>query len=139
MRPMADECVLCGIAAGTEPSRLVMQSSLAMAVLDINPAGEGHTLVIPKSHAADIWELSGEDADEIWRLTVRVAHRLKEVLEPEGLTLFQANGRAGWQDVFHFHVHLVPRWAGDGLVKPWHSTPGDPARLDQVSARLRQP
>jgi histidine triad (HIT) family protein len=80
-----------------------------MAVLDINPASDGHTLVIPRNHAADIWELSGEDADEVWRLAGQVAHRLKEVLKPEGLTLFQANGSAGWQDAFHFHVHLVPR------------------------------
>lgn len=109
-----------------------------MAFLDLNPAGEGHTLVIPRNHATDIWELSGEDAAEVWLLTSRVAHRLNDVLRPEGLTLFQANREAGWQDLFHFHVHLVPRWAGDGLTKPWHSVLGDPARLDQVFARLRQ-
>lgn len=114
-----------------------MESVRAFAFLDINPAGEGHTLVIPKSHAADIWELTGEDAREVWELTGLVATRLRDVLQPEGLTLFQANGRAGWQDVFHFHVHLIPRWTGDALIKPWVVAPGDPAELDAIAARLR--
>jgi histidine triad (HIT) family protein len=133
---MAHDCVLCAIAAGAEEARLVMESNRATAFLDINPAGQGHTLVIPRSHATDIWELTDEDADEVWRLTRRVAHRLKEVLEPAGLTLFQANGSAGWQDVFHFHIHLVPRWMDDGLIKPWEVTPGDASRLDEMAARL---
>lgn len=107
-----------------------------MAILDINPAGEGHTLVIPKSHAIDIWALRDEDADDVWHLTRRAAHRLKEVLEPEGLTLFQANRHAGWQDVFHFHIHLVPRWEGDGLTRPWEVTPGDASHLDEIAVRL---
>jgi histidine triad (HIT) family protein len=135
---MADGCVFCAIAAGTEPARLVMESNRATAFLDINPAGQGHTLVIPRSHATDIWGLTEEDADEVWRLTRRVAHRLREVLEPEGLTLFQANGSAGWQDVFHVHIHLVPRWAGDSLIKPWEGALGDPSRLDQLATRLVQ-
>src|SRR5256885_809258 len=134
---MSDECVLCAIAAGAEPSRLVMESNRATAFLDINPAGLGHTLVIPRSHAADIWELTDEVAEEVWRLTRRVAHRIRQVLEPGGLTLaLQANGKAGWQDLFHFHIHLVPRWVGDGLIKPWNVTPGDPSRLDELAARL---
>jgi histidine triad (HIT) family protein len=115
-----------------------MESNRATAFLDINPASRGHTLVIPRSHASDIWALTDEDADEVWRLTRRVANRLREVLEPEGLTLFQANGRAGWQDVFHVHIHLVPRWTGDGLIKPWEGTPGDPSALDRLAARLNQ-
>ena len=68
----------------------------------------------------------------------RRSHRLKEVLEPGGLTLFQANGQAGWQDVFHFHIHLVPRWVGDRLIKPWVVRPGDPTRLDEIASRLAQ-
>jgi histidine triad (HIT) family protein len=129
--------VFCGIAAGTEPAYHVMQSDLAIAFLDINPAADGHTLVIPRRHAADIWELEGEDADEVWRLTIRVAHRLHEVLEPDGLTLFQANGGAGWQHVFHFHTHLVPRWRGDRLTRPWSTVPGDQRHLEDLGARLR--
>jgi histidine triad (HIT) family protein len=136
IRSMAADCVFCAIVAGDAPSRLVMESSRAMALLDINPASDGHTLVIPRTHATDIWKLAGEDADEVWRLTLRVAHRLDEVLKPEGLTLFQANRRAGWQDVFHFHIHVVPRWRDDGLIKPWEMAQGDPSRLDKIAAQL---
>jgi len=135
--PTSAACVFCAIAAGTEPAQVVMQSDRAIAFLDVNPAGEGHTLVIPRRHAADIWELEGEDADEVWRLTIRVAHRLRDVLRPDGLTLFQANGAAGWQHIFHFHLHLVPRWREDKLTPPWLRVPADADHLREVGARLR--
>jgi histidine triad (HIT) family protein len=134
---MTQPCLFCRIAAGDEAAHVVMERDHALAFLDVNPAGDGHTLVIPRRHPTDIWELDGEDADEVWRLTIAVAHRLREVLAPDGLTLFQANGAAGWQHVFHLHTHLVPRWTGDGLTRPWTSRPGDPARLSDLGARLR--
>jgi len=133
---MRNGCVFCAIASGEAPARLVAASDGAIAFLDIAPAGDGHTLVIPRAHAADIWSLSPIDADEVWRLTVRVADRLRDVLRPHGLTLFQANGGAGWQDVFHFHMHLVPRWEGDALTKPWQGVPGNATRLDEMAVRL---
>lgn len=133
---MSSTCVFCAIAAGDAPARVVAESDGAIAFLDIAPAGEGHTLVIPRSHADDIWSLSAADADDVWRLTVRAAERLRDVLRPDGLTLFQANGEAGWQEVFHFHMHLVPRWRGDSLIRPWKSVPGDATRLDETSALL---
>jgi histidine triad (HIT) family protein len=133
---MADGCVFCGIVSGDLPSRTVMESDRAVAFLDINPATEGHTLVVPRAHAEDIWDLRDEDGDAVWALARSVARRLRDALEPEGMTLFQANRAAGWQDVFHFHVHLVPRWEGDGLTKPWRVTPADEATLDAVLARL---
>jgi histidine triad (HIT) family protein len=129
--------VFCAIAAGAEAAQVVMESDRAIAFLDINPAGEGHTLVIPRRHVTDIWELDGEGADDVWRLTIRVAHRLREVLQPDGLTLVQANGAAGWQHLFHFHTHLVPRWRDDRLTRPWSMVPGDPRHLEDLGARLR--
>lgn len=129
--------MFCAIAAGTEAAQIVMQSDRAVAFLDVNPAGEGHTLVIPRRHATDIWELRGEDADEVWRLTIRVAHRLREVLQPDGLTLFQANGAVGWQHVFHFHTHLVPRWRDDRLTPPWLRVGAHADHLREVGDRLR--
>jgi len=101
------------------------------------PSGAwGHTPVIPRSHASNIWELTGEDADEVWHLTRRVALRLKQAIEPEGLTLFQANGEGGLARPIQFHIHLVPRWVGDALIRPWDVTPGAPARLDEIAALL---
>jgi len=135
---MASECVFCSIAVGNEPSRRVMENHRALAFLDINPVADGHTLVAPKEHFPDIWALNDEAASEVWKLAVGVAHRLNEVLNPDGMTLFQANRSAGWQDVFHFHLHIVPRWDGDALVRPWRSTPGDSERLDDVVGRLQR-
>jgi histidine triad (HIT) family protein len=138
-RGSAAGCIFCAIVAGMEPSRGIMESEHALALLDINPAADGHTLVIPKEHRDDIWALSPGLASDVWALTLRVAHRLRDRLKPDGLTLFQANGKAGWQDVFHVHIHAVPRWEGDPLIRPWRSTPGDPVRLDEVAARLSGP
>jgi histidine triad (HIT) family protein len=133
---MKDDCIFCRIVAGGSPARRVAESRRAMAFLDLNPATDGHTLVIPKVHADDIWDLGDEDGAAVWELTRRVADRLRDVLAPHGLTLFQANRVAGWQDIFHFHVHLVPRWTGDALVKPWRRTRADDVALDRVAERL---
>jgi histidine triad (HIT) family protein len=135
---MASKCVFCSLVARTEPSRQVMENDRAVAFLDINPAADGHTLVVAKEHFPDIWALSEEAASDVWRLAVGVAHRLNEVLDPDGMTLFQANRAAGWQDIFHFHLHVVPRWEGDELVRPWRHTPGDSERLDEIAGRLQR-
>ncbi len=134
---MGRACVFCSIVAGDEPCRRVAETDRSLAILDINPATDGHTLVLPKAHARDLLTLADADADDVWRLTGLVARRLHDRLSPEGLTLFQANGRAGWQDVFHFHLHVVPRWSGDPLVRPWEPSAGDPKRLDHIAARIR--
>ena len=129
-------CVFCSIAAEEAPAYKVAESDRAVAFLDINPAADGHTLVIPKNHADDIWDLEPEDGRAVWTLSQEVAVLLSERLEPDGLTIFQANRKSGWQHVFHFHLHLVPRWTDDGLRKPWDLTPGDPAQLTEIAERL---
>ncbi len=113
-----------------------MDSPLAIAFLDINPAADGHTLVAPREHIADIFDLDGDVAMDLWGLTLAAARRLDAVLKPDGMTVFQANREAGWQDVIHFHIHLVPRWNGDSLVRPWRHSSGDPQRLDNLAAQL---
>ena len=130
-------CIFCAIVAGTTPSFRVAGSDLAYAFLDINPATDGHTLVIPKAHATDIWDLDPEDGRATWTLAQDVAHLLRDRMRADGMTLAQANGRAGWQHVFHVHIHVIPRWEGDGLIQPWHMTPGDPARLEEIADRLK--
>jgi histidine triad (HIT) family protein len=130
-------CVFCDIVGGEGSSYPVAESDGALAFLDINPAAEGHTLVIPKTHADDIWDLDPEDGRDVWTLAQEVASLLQVRLQPDGMTILQANGKSGWQHVFHFHLHVVPRWAGDDLQKPWEMSPGDPAALTDVSERLR--
>lgn len=115
-----------------------MDSSLAIAFLDINPAADGHTLVAPRDHIADIFALDGEVATAVWALTLDAARCLDDVLKPDGMTIFQANREAGWQDIFHFHIHLVPRWTGDSLIRPWRLASGDARELESIADRLRK-
>jgi histidine triad (HIT) family protein len=131
-----NDCIFCAIVTGESPSLRVTESESAIAFLDVNPASFGHSLVIPKRHADDIWDLSAEDGGATWSLVQETAARLRAKLNPDGMTLFQANRRAGWQDVYHFHVHVVPRWTNDGLIRPWESTPVDRTELERVAALL---
>lgn len=108
-------CVFCAIIEGRAPAEVVFEDEETLAFMDINPANPGHTLIIPKRHVRDIYELDGETAAAVMRTTVRVARAIKRALQPDGMNLVQSNGRAASQEIFHFHVHIVPRWYGDGL------------------------
>jgi histidine triad (HIT) family protein len=132
-------CVFCSIVAGDAPAYAVADSEQALAFLDINPATEGHTLVIPRGHAEDIWDLDPEDGRAVWSLAQEVAEILRDRLRPDGMTLFQANALAGWQHVFHFHLHVVPRWHDDELLRPWEMQPSHPDVLAAMADRLRAP
>lgn len=125
------ECVFCAIVDRKQPAAMVYEDDHTVAFLDITAVMNGHTLVIPKNHATDIWDITPEDAAAVMRTVHRMARRIEEVLAPEGLTLFQANQAAGWQDVFHLHVHLVPRMTGDHLRRPWTA---EPVLLDDLEA-----
>jgi len=127
------ECIFCRIVAGEAPAFVVAHDERTVAFLDRGPATQGHTLVVPRTHARDIWEISVDDATAVMVMAKRVAQLLDDRLEPEGLNLTQANRPAGWQEVFHFHLHVIPRWSGDGLVAPWR--PGSPSD-EQLAATL---
>lgn len=127
-------CVFCEIAAGRDGAgRVLFEDEQTIAFLDHTAVMPGHTLVVPRAHAADIWEISAEGAAAVMRTVHSMAARIREVLRPNGLTLFQANRSAGWQDVFHLHVHLVPRATGDHLTRPWVAA----AKGDEELAAVR--
>jgi histidine triad (HIT) family protein len=132
------DCVFCGIATGAVPAHVVYEDDDAMAFLDIHPATIGHTLVIPRRHATDIWSLAPDDAAAVARAALVVADQLRAALDLSGLSLVQANGRAAGQTVFHFHLHLVPRKDGDGLLRPWRPIEPDTALLEDVARRIRR-
>ena len=126
-------CIFCRIVAGEAPAYVVAEDDRTVAFLDRAQATEGHTLVVPRTHAADIWAVSHRDAVAVMTMAKRIAHVLDERLGPEGLSLMQSNRSAAWQDVFHFHLHLIPRWTDDALMRPWRSTlPSD----EQLAATL---
>jgi histidine triad (HIT) family protein len=94
--------------------------------------------VVPKRHARDIFDVGEEDAQHVMRTVVRVARAVDEALQPDGVNLFQANRRAAFQSVYHFHMHVIPRWWGDGVAPPWRQAPGDPGVLRLVGAEIRE-
>ena len=130
-------CIFCAIASGQAPAHRVAETADAMAFLDVNPATRGHTLVIPKQHATNLFEIGDDDLAACASLAQQVAGHLRDRLGADGINLMNSNGAAAWQSVFHFHLHVVPRYAGrDGLELPWHPTPADPADLTAVAAAL---
>ncbi len=109
------ECIFCDIVESRAPAHVVFEDGETLAFMDINPANLGHTLVIPKRHVSDIYELDEQTAAAVMKATVRVARAIKKALQPDGMNLVQSNERAASQEIFHFHIHIIPRWYGDGL------------------------
>lgn len=108
-----------------------------LAIMTIAPVNPGHVLVLPRNHVTDWWSLDESLVAPIMTTAHRVARRIMSVLEPDGLNVLMANGRAAGQSVFHLHVHLVPRRHDDGVRDPWTETEGDPAEIAAVARRLR--
>lgn len=116
MRADLSDCVFCRIGAGAAPAHLVSENDTCFAFLDHAPAAMGHTLVAPRKHVELLWHADGDLAADVLRMTRDVAELLYERLGCDGLTLRQNNGAASGQVVPHLHVHLVPRWHGDGTI-----------------------
>ena len=130
-----DDCIFCRIALGTAPCFKVCEDDLTLTFLDLFPVAEGHALVIPKSHATDLFEMDEQTLAAVSAASLRVAGAIKRDLEPDGLGVFQLNGAAAGQTVFHYHMHLLPRSAGDPFAL--HSrVRGDDAKLARTAARL---
>jgi histidine triad (HIT) family protein len=134
---VAEDCLFCGIIAGEIPAQIVDSDEKTVAFMDINPATKGHALVVPRTHSADLMEISEEDLAATTIGAQRLAKRMREVLEPDGFNLINACGAAAWQTVFHFHIHVVPRYAGDPLELPWVPEPGDADEIAAVAGELR--
>jgi histidine triad (HIT) family protein len=135
--PSPDSCIFCAIAAGQAPAIVVYEDEYTMAFMDINPATRGHVLVIPKRHARDLLDVSEEDLQHVMRTVQCMARAVDQALQPDGVNLIQANRIAAFQSVYHFHVHVIPRWFGDGIAPPWRHAPGDPQVLRELGARIK--
>ena len=131
------DCVFCSIVARTAPAQIVDEDEHTISFMDINPATDGHALVVPKRHAENIHEIDADDVAAVARSAKRLSDRIRTVLKPAGINLIQANGAAAFQTVFHFHMHVVPRYAGDAITMPWIPTPGDPSAIADIAGRLR--
>jgi histidine triad (HIT) family protein len=134
------DCIFCSIVAGDMPSVRVHEDERTIAIMDIFPATRGHVLVIPRAHAADVHHVPDEDLAACALVARDLAGRAVAGLGADGVTIMQSNGAAAWQTVFHYHVHVIPRYDGDPLVLPW--TPGTqpeaPETLQSISQTYSQ-
>ena len=132
------DCIFCKIAAGEIPSVRVYEDDRVLAFMDINPLSEGHLLIIPKAHAATIYEITEDDFLAVMSATHKLAAAVKKALNPDGINLLQLNGRAANQVVPHLHMHIVPRWSGDGLtISQWDMVAGDMENIKAVAEKIQ--
>ena len=130
------DCIFCKIVAGDLPANVVDEDARTIAFMDIAPATRGHALVIPRAHSQDLLSVDGEDLQAVAVACRRLAARVKERLGADGVNLINACGAAAWQTVFHFHVHVIPRYEGDPLRLPWVPEPGDPGVIAAAAQEL---
>ena len=126
------DCIFCSIVVGELPAKKVLENKTCVAFLDIFPASKGHTLVIPKKHVIDIHHADAQIYADVAATAKEVADLLQSKLHSDGTTVFQMSREAGWQTVFHLHMHVIPRWHSDGLHKPWDIAPATEDELTEV-------
>ena len=134
---MADpDCIFCKILAGELPAKIIDEDERTIAFMDIAPATRGHALVIPRTHTVDLLSVGAEDLAAVAIAAARLAGRMQERLGADGVNLLNSCGAAAWQTVFHFHVHVIPRYAEDPLRLPWVPSAGDPAEIAAAGQEL---
>ena len=132
------QCIFCRLVAGEIPAATVYEDALTIAFMDIGQVNPGHVLVATKRHAATLLDVTPEEAGAVMQTAQRVARAVQAVFDPPGLTLLQANGREGDQTVFHFHMHVVPRHADDGIALSWPRKEPAFGVLQGYAGRLRK-
>ena len=131
------DCVFCRIIAGQIPATRVYEDELTLAFMDIGQVNPGHVLVAVKAHAENLYALDDAQAAAVQRAAARVARAIRDAFSPQGLSVYQANGKAAGQTVFHYHVHLVPRYEGDGMALAWPVKNPPREQLEEHAARIR--
>jgi len=130
------DCIFCKIVAGELPATIVDQDERTIAFMDIAPATRGHALVIPRAHTPDLLSVDEEDLYAVAVASRRLASMVKERLGADGVNLLNSCGAAAWQTVFHFHIHVIPRYDGDPLRLPWVPGAGDRAEIAAAAQEL---
>jgi histidine triad (HIT) family protein len=132
-----EDCIFCRIASGELPAQIVDQDERTVAFMDISPATRGHALVVPRRHARDLLEIEPSDLQATIVAAQRLASRMPERLGADGVNLLNSCGRAAWQTVFHFHIHVIPRYQDDPLRLPWTPREGDQEEIAEAAQALR--
>ncbi|MBO4749419.1 MAG: HIT family protein [Lachnospiraceae bacterium] len=133
-----DNCIFCKLANGEIPTRTVYEDDMFRVILDLGPATKGHALILPKSHAANLYELPDDVAAKVLPLAKKIAAQMKEKLGCDGLNLVQNNGEVAGQTIMHFHLHLIPRYVDDGQNLLWKPTEPSAEELDAILETLKK-
>jgi histidine triad (HIT) family protein len=133
-----EECIFCKIVKGEIPCTKIFEDDKVLSFADINPISTGHVLIIPKNHAEDIWEIDADDLMAVHRLSMKIARAMKAALKPDGIAFLQLNGKAVNQVVPHYHLHLIPRRAGDPklTMTEWKLVPGDMSAITETALKI---
>ena len=129
------DCLFCKIVAGELPATIVEEDERTVCFMDIAPATRGHALVVPREHSADLLSIEADDLAAVNLAAQRLAVRVKDRLGADGVNLMNSCGAVAFQTVFHFHLHVIPRYEGDGLRLPWVPAPGD---ADEIAAAAQE-
>ncbi len=132
-----DDCVFCKILKGELPAHFIYEDDLVTAFLSLEQPNPYKVLVVPRAHVETVYDLTDKQAASIFKATVKIARGVRDASKCEGMNLVQSNGRAGQQDVFHFHLHIVPRFSGDSIVLDWDNTPASPETLIQFAREIQ--
>jgi Diadenosine tetraphosphate (Ap4A) hydrolase and other HIT family hydrolases len=127
-----DNCIFCKIAHGDIPSKVLYEDNEFKVILDLGPATKGHALILPKNHYHDLYELPDEEAAKVMLLAKKMAIHMTEKLKCDGFNLVQNNGEAAGQTVFHFHLHLIPRYKEDGQTLGWKALEPSQEELEKI-------
>ena len=131
------DCIFCKLVAGQIPSTRVYEDEHTLAFMDLGHVNPGHVLVAVKKHASNVFELEIPQAEAVGRAVLKISKALKKAFEPEGLSVYQANGKPAGQTVFHYHVHVLPRHAGDGMELTWPVKNPPREKLEEYAAKIR--
>ena len=134
---MPDECIFCAIVAGDAPATIVDEDEHTLAFMDIHPWTRGHALVIPREHHKNLYEISDDALAHTMRAAKRLALKVRDGLDADGVNLLNSTEQAAWQTVFHFHVHVIPRYEGDPLQLPVRPEEGDEDEIKSAAEKLR--
>src|SRR6202035_3756510 len=135
--PAEPDCIFCKIVAGEVPCFKLFEDADTLAFMDINPVHDGHCLIIPKAHYPSVFEIAPEAMESAARTAIRLAKAVNAAVEPDGLNLVQSNGPGAAHSVGHFHIHVLPRRIGDGLLINWKLKPGDMTHIAEIAERIR--
>ena len=133
-----DNCIFCKIANGEIPSATIYEDENFRAILDLGPASKGHALLLPKEHYADLFALPDETAEKVLPVAKKIVSRMKDVLGCDGYNLVQNNGECAGQTVFHFHMHMIPRYKDDKVGLSWEMGELSDADRDEILAKLKE-